>query len=168
MGTLNAFYVKTSSDSVIAAIRTGFPSATVKPRDGFVGYILPNRIPGPPIELVQLSVDFSTDVIWLSFQSAVDAFAFHHWRAGQALRSLVYGYKEERIWERVEGEAESWEREAFFSPYPAKMVVSENERRRWERICREAVLLPGQFEPCISSRESARKAAEYYHFPGWS
>jgi hypothetical protein len=154
MGTLNAFYVKTSSDSVITAIRARFPSATVEPGDGFVGFIMPVNTPQPPATaLVQLSVDFSTDVIWLSFQSVVDAFEFHHWRGGQALRSLVYGcYKEERMWERVEGEAEPWEREAFFSPYPAKMVVLENARREQERICREAVLLPGRFEPGISAR----------------
>jgi hypothetical protein len=125
----------------------------------------------PSAILVQLSVDLGTDVIWLSFQSVVDAFEFHHWRAGQTLRSLVFGcYKEERTWERVTGEQEPWEREAFFSArsLTRPWYGTEDEKRERDRIWRDAELLPGRIEPSISARESARKVAEHYHFPGWS
>ena len=128
----------------------------------------------PPVDdLAGLSADLATDVIWLSFQSVVDAFEFHHWRAGTILRALVFGcYEEERTWERVEGEAEAWEREAFFDPkalrHPLEYAKTDDEKRELERIWRDAELLPGRTEPSIDARESARKAAEHYHFPGWS
>ena len=169
MGTQNSFYVRTSDDSIIAEIRTRFSVTDVELGGDFVGFILsPHAYDPPSSSLVQLSSDLRTDVIWLSFQSVVDAFEFLHWRSGHALRCLVYGCQEQGIWERVEGQTEPWEREAFFRPYSPKLVMPEEERREWERICREALLLPGQFEPRIDARESARKAAEFYHFPGWS
>jgi hypothetical protein len=169
MGTLNAFYVRANGDSTLAAIRKQFAKAEIESGLDFIGVTLATDVAAPPIgQLSELSSSLATDVFWLSFQSVVDAFEFHHWRAGQALRSLVYGCREQGIWECVEGQMEAWEREAFFRPYSPKLVVPEDQRRERERICREAVLLPGRFEPCINARESARKAAEYYHFPGWS
>ena len=45
---------------------------------------------------------------------------------------------------------------------------TDEEREEFERIWRVAELLPGRTEPCLDARESARKVAEYYHFPGWS
>lgn len=169
MGTQTSFYVRTRDESVITDICTRFSVAVVEDGDDFTGFILPNGPDDPPCEaLARLSSNLNTEVIWLSFQSVVDAFEFHHWRAGQKLRSLIYGCRAERTWESVEGQEEAWERAAFFRPYSAKLKIPEDQRRERERICREAVLSPGEFEPCIDARESAREAAEYYRFPGWS
>jgi hypothetical protein len=100
-------------------------------------------------------------------------FEFHHWRAGASLRSLVFGcYKEERTWERVEGEQEPWEQNALFDPNGLKSVLeyakTDQEKRDFERIWREAELLPGRTEPSLDSRDAAWKVAEHFKFPGWS
>jgi FAD/FMN-containing dehydrogenase len=174
MGTWNAFYVRNSGDSTASAIRRKFPAAKFESGQEFVGVVLTNDAFEPPADkLAELSSDLATDVIWLSFQSVVDAFEFHHWRGGTAVRSLVFGcYRDERTWERVEGEAEPWERSVFFDPktlrYPLEYAATDEEKREFERIWREAELLPGRTEPSLDSCESAHKVAEYYHFPGWS
>jgi hypothetical protein len=166
MGTMIAFYVRATEDSVVADVCARFPVAKVEPGNSFVGFLLSDHN-SPREALAQLSADLGTDVIWLSFQSVVDAFEFHHWHSGQALRSLIYGCQEQGIWECVEGQTEPWEREAYFRPYSPKLIIPDDQRRERERICREAVLLAGLFEPYIDARESARKVAEFYHFPGW-
>jgi hypothetical protein len=94
-----------------------------------------------------LSSDFSTDVIWLRFDSGTESFEFHHWRAGAALRILVFGSYEERTWERVEGTAEPWERKALFDPRNLQSALEDvrddAQRQELERIWREAELVPG-------------------------
>lgn len=81
----------------------------------------------------------------MGFQSAVDAFQFHHWQEGKHLRALVYGcFKEERAWERVEGTPEAWE---------------------LERIWKEAKIEPGMTQPRLNSRRCAHKIARIYGFP---
>ena len=79
-------------------------------------------------------------------------------------------FAEERTWERAEGTPEPWEREAFFPPraLTRPWLGTAEEKRERERIWREAELLPGRAQPSIDARESARKAAEHYGFPGWS
>jgi hypothetical protein len=172
MGTLNAFYVRSNGGSANASIREKFPKAEIESGQDFVGVTLADDVALPPIDqLLEMSSALETDVMWLSFQSVVDAFEFHHWRAGQSLRTLVYGcYKEERTWERIEGTPEPWEREAFFPPraLTRPWFGTDDEKRERERIWREAELLPGRAEPSLNSRECARKVAEYYGLPGWS
>src|SRR6266446_7866842 len=110
MGTWNTFYVKTpaENETLDFIIRTRFPVARIDPGALFTGVVFPPEQHQPPQQdLAEISSRLNTDVIWLSFQSVVDAFEFHHWRAGDLLRSLVFGcYKEERTWETVSGEPE--------------------------------------------------------------
>jgi hypothetical protein len=108
----------------------------------------------------------------LSFQSVVDAFQFHHWRAGKHLRSLVYGcFVEERTWERAQGTPEPWEREVFFSPSELqrtlKYLESDNAKGELERIWRDGEIQSGRTEPALDARECARKVAEHFHLSGW-
>src|SRR5258708_14187 len=137
MGTLNAFYIRSSSRSASAAVREKFPNGEIESGQDFVGATLADDVASPPIDqLLELSSALGMDVIWLSFQSVVDAFEYHHWHAGQSLRTLVYGcYKEERTWERIEGVPEPWEREAFF---PQRALTrpwfgTEDDKRERER-----------------------------------
>jgi len=174
MGTWNAFYVRNSGDSTASAIRRKFPGAKFESGQEFVGVVLTNDASEPPAdELAELSSDLATDVIWLSFQSALDGFQFHHWRSGQCVRSLVYGcFEQERTWERVEGAAEPWERDAFFRSSDLEIetrhAADAGARREIERIFREADLAPGRVTPSLNARECAWKVAEHYRLPGWS
>jgi hypothetical protein len=173
MGTFNAFYVKAKADehTATAAIRARFPRAEMDSSPEFVGIAMPDdAFEAPERDLKELSFELKTDVIWLSLQSAVDAFQFHHWRAGKQLRSLVFGcFVEERTWERVEGEAEPWERDVFFDPraleIPLEFATTEDEKDELRRIWQSAELLPGRTEPSLASKECAHKIARFFHFP---
>ena len=175
MGTWNVLYVRSNGDSTTSAIRKIFPGAKLESGRDFVGVTLASDDYGSPTcELAKLSTDFGTDIIWLSFQRVVDAFQFRHWRAGMLVRSLVFGCygDEEWTWTEADGQPEPWERAAFFDPKALgirlKCAASDEEKRELERIWREAELLPDRAEPSIDARDCAWKAAEYYHFPGWS
>jgi hypothetical protein len=175
MGTLNAVYVRANGASIEAAVRKIFPTATIEAGQGFTGFILANDTFEPPHDdLCNLSEEFGTDVIWLSFQSVVDAFQFHHWHEGSLLRSLVYGCygDEERTWNQVDGDPETWEGAALFDPEGLKIslkyVQSDDEKRELERIWQEEELVPDRNEPIIDARETARKVARFYDLPGWS
>lgn len=172
MGISIAFYVRNKGESMTSAISEKFPSAQVEVGSEFIRVPLEDNAFEPPADrLSELSSFLNTDVIWLSFQSTVDAFEFHHWREGTILRSLIFGcYKEERTWERVDGQPEPWEREAFFSEKALGFELKYADAGRKEelrRIWREAELLPGMTEPNIDSRDAAWKVAEHYNFPGW-
>jgi hypothetical protein len=179
MATLNAFYVRAATDeaAVAAAIRAKFRHAKVQTGAPFWGVEFHNdEYAAPERDLMELSSRLKTDVLWLSFQSAVDAFQFHHWRAGEHFRSLVYGcFTQERTWERAEGTPEPWEREVFFDREQLEHLLedmdefgeSEDEKREVERIWRDAEIRPGQTEPSLIARKCARKVAEHFHLPGW-
>ncbi len=173
MGTWNAFYVKAQkdNDTTTAATRESFPDAEIEASSQFVGVRMPDdAFEAPESDLSALSSRLGTDVIWLGFQSTVDAFQFHHWQAGEHVRALVYGcFEEERTWERADGQPEPWERAVFFSPKELASTVrhiqDESERQEMERIWREGGILPGRFAPGLDSRDCAHQIAAHYGFP---
>jgi hypothetical protein len=163
MGTLNALYLRADDGSFVRAeLSQGLAHEQVIPeshpaRIGFQSkrtqQFTREAQPAPRVptaRLEGLSRESDSDVIWLSFQSVVDAFGYAHWRSGVCLRELVYGYeKEERTWERVHGEAEPWEREALFGGGP------------------QVSFGPGDTEPQLDARETARAVADHFDLPGW-
>lgn len=168
MGTLNAFYVR-GDQSAAGAIREAFPKAALMSTPGFIGVEMRALDFEPPeAKLADLSARLHTDVIWLGFQSTVDAFLFFHWQDGQMVRALVYGANEdERTWERVEGEPEEWERPIFFSEEELEIAIGEeaDDAEEVRRIWRTAEILPGRTLPSLDSRECARQIAQHYGLP---
>ena|SRR2546421_6394050 len=173
MGTLNAIYVRAADAQTVAALIAEQPTAYTEPGTDF--FAIDRSIDDfrcPERQLAEISARLDTDVIWLSFQSVVDAFQFYHWRAGHHLRSLIYGsFEQERTWERVEGTSEIWERQALFEAsrleIGLKYARDAAEERELQRIYRDLELTAGSTEPSINARESARKVAECYRLPGW-
>jgi hypothetical protein len=184
MASFEAFYIRrvTDESAVAAAIRERFRRVKIQPGDPFWevqlyrtlwSWARPAKL--RKRDLMELSSRLKTDVLWLSFQSVVDAFEFHHWRDGERLRSLVYGEMVQGIWERAEGTPEPWERQVFFDPAELKERLEDmgecgesgDEKREMERIWRDAEIRPGQAEPMLDARECAQKVAKYFHFPGW-
>lgn len=171
MSTFNAFYIRANEKATLASVREGFDKLAVEQHRDFIGVLLPETASqAPEPMLARLSVMFDTDVIWLSFQSAMDCFAYHHWRAGDHIRSLVFGvYGEERTWDRADGTPEPWERDALFHPkqLPFALENAENDEQRQsiERIYREALVEPGQTEPSLYAKGCAVAIATYYGFP---
>ena len=173
MGTLNAIYIRAADRSAASAIAAEFADAYTEPGTQFYAVDQPSdRFRCPEAELAALSERLNTGVIWLSFQSAVDAFQFHHWRGGKHLRSLVYGcFDEERTWERVEGRAEPWEDAILFDRHQLvhalQYIEDEGERLAVESIYRDRRIMPGHTEPSLDAREIARRVARFFHLPGW-
>jgi hypothetical protein len=171
MGTLNAIYVRATEQQCVI-LRAEYPTASTEPGLDFQVIEQPRTAFEPPEDaLSALSARLDTDVLWLTFQSAADAFRFHHWRGGKQLRALVYGYVEQHLWERIEGEPQPWEREAFFDPErlaDALEYVNKKEAAELKRIWRNEELVVGRTTPLIAAREAARSVAEFYRLPGWS
>lgn len=172
MGTLYAIYVRASDPATIDALLSEYPGAYTEPGMQFHAIDDPPCGYSPPEpELRDLSLRLATDVLWLLFQSVVDAFEYHHWHAGAQLRSLVFGcHGQERTWERCAGQPEPWEREAMFDRGDLALWMegaTEAEKREYKRIWNDASLAPGQTVPCLDAREAARKVAEYFRLPGW-
>ena len=177
MGGWTGFYICTTDKSAVEAIRKTFPAAIsgqpvkIEPDKDFIRVDLgPYNSEAPSANLAKLSSDFGADVIWLRFHDATETFEFHHWGAGKLLRSLVFGcYEKERTWERVEGTAEPWEREAIFDSRNLRWALedakSNEEKQELERIWREAEVIPGRTEPGLSSEYCMEKVQQYYHFP---
>ena len=174
MGTWNAFYVRLKTNDVIAAVRRLFPTAAIESSAEYLGVQLgDDDFEAPEVALADLSARFDTDVMWLGFQSAVDAFQFHHWRSGRAMRNLVYGcFAEERTWERAEGESEPWERAVLFGQeeltHCLKYAGDDDQRDELRRIWRDAEILPGKMEPGLDSRGCVHMIAKHYGLPHYS
>jgi hypothetical protein len=171
MGTLNAIYVRATEQQRLV-LRKEYPRAKTERGLDFFVIEQPRTAFNPPEdELAALSARLDTDVLWITYQSAADAFAFHHWRSGKHLRSLVYGYVEQFVWERVEGAPEQWERDAFFDPRrlaDALEGASPKEATELRRIWREGELVVGRNVPTIAAWDAAHAVAEHYRLPGWS
>ena len=174
MGTLNAFYVRIDRPQSLGLLFERFPEAYIEHGMEYYAVDLPaNHFAVPTAILVELSNQLETSVIWLQFQSAVDAFHYRHWKCGELVRGLVYGcFELERTWEGVEGASESWEKAALFDLEELEFLLEdpqdEAEEARFRRIWREELLEVGSDSPMVDSRETARKVAEYYRLPGWS
>jgi hypothetical protein len=172
MGTLNAIYVRATQGAKDAGFLESSPTAVTEPGLEFFVIEQPRTTFFPPeAELARGSARWNTDVLWLTFQSTPAAFRFHHWAGGRQVRWLVYGYDKQGMWERVEGEPEPWEREAFFDPDALTALLenaSRTEATALKRFWHEAKVAAGRTFPTISAREAARSLAAYYGLPGWS
>ena len=173
MGTWNAFYVRGTSSEISEAIRKTHPDAMIAASAKFIGVALDSGDYTPPEqELSELSARLHTDVFWLSFQSVVDAFQFHHWLNGEHLRALVYGcYEEERTWERAEGTTEPWERTIFFPEERLEWALEDaapREQAKLKRIWRERRVSAGSVQPMLDSRACAHEIAAFYGLPHYA
>jgi hypothetical protein len=170
MGTFNAFYVRklAAEDATRTAILSLYPEARIQKLPDFFGAILSDDDTEPPEQrLAELSAKIATDVIWLGYQTTAVSFIFHHWRAGEQLRALWYGCASEGTWDRVEGQAEPWEAEEFWSKDGLEAALEyaegEAESRKLRRLWKERVIHKGQSQPAAGSDDSVRAVMEHYN-----
>jgi hypothetical protein len=164
MSTFNAFYVRkqATGDSIRAAITSLYPKAEIQVLPEFIGAILYDI---EPLEqkLKDLSATFGTDVIWVLFQTTAESFLFHYWRSGEQLRALC---SNEGVWDQVEGQAEPWEAEEFWSEevFEGALECAETgaERLRLRRLWQERVIRQGQTEPSVSCDSAVHAVMEHY------
>lgn len=180
MGSLKVLYVRRVTDDARSAILAMFPAAVVTNNSVFISAVLDSHEKPPEHDLMVLSARLETDVMWLGFQSVVDVFEYYHWSTGTLLRALVYGcYRQERTWERIEGQPEAWEQAAFFDPEDLALLLNDEdiddedklsgeEKQRLEQFWQAGELVAGETEPVLSARGCALNIATYYQFPGWN
>jgi len=175
VGTMFAMHVGTPKTNELSARLAPYGTVFTESGSEFCAVDLP--IEERPSEkeladLVALSREFDTDVLWLGFSSVSDSFRFHHWQSGQEVRALAFVWsKEQGVWELAEGEPEPWERSAFFLPRTLAIwseEADEAEAKEMRRVWAAAEVRAGGVIPPIDARESARAVAEYYGLPGWS
>ena len=169
MSTYSAFYVRkqAADDSTRAAMLSLYPKAKIQVLPDFMGAILSRDDIQPPEQrLAELSAKSATDVIWVTYQTTAESFVFHHWRSGEQLRALWYGCASEGTWERVEGQAEPWETEEFWTEEALEgsleCAESDSERRKLECLWKEKVIRKGQTEPVVSSEDAVHAVMEHY------
>ena len=171
MSTFNAFYIrKRATDKATrAAILSLYPDACVETFDDFIGALLAaDDLEPPEKKLAALSARLATDVMWVSFQTTAGSFIYHHWLDGKHLRGLVYGVTKEG-WERVDGQAEEWEEEQFWSKESLKMCLkefgsSDAQRRKLKKMWSDRVLIKGSELPVAGDDTAVQAIMEHYGF----
>jgi len=82
------------------------------------------------------------------------------------LRALWYGCANEGTWERVEGEAEPWERDAFWDQESLECLLecaeTDSERERLQKLWKGCVLVKGQTAPVVSSEDAVQDVMAHY------
>jgi hypothetical protein len=175
MGSMNDFFVRKVTDDGITAVRAKFSSAEIKTNSEYIR-VLNATLQEP--DLIELSLCLETDVMWLSYHSITDGLEYYHWQAGKLVRALGYGLYQDRTWERIEGQAEAWERQFFFDPQGlasllddaednAEDRLSDEEKRRLEQFWQAGELVIGENVPILGAQRCAFHIATYYRFPGW-
>jgi hypothetical protein len=176
MSGINQCFVRNVTDEAIAAVRAMFPSSELETNAEFTRVLTATLLEQA---LRELSARLQTDVMWIAYQSVTDFFEYYHWRAGDLFRALVYGHYVERTWERVEGQAEAWEREYFFAPQELAAMIedeqdldeqdrwSEAEIQRLKEFWQAGELVAGERMPMLGAQRCAFHLATYYRFPGW-
>ncbi|MFN7141498.1 MAG: hypothetical protein ACK4UN_19395, partial [Limisphaerales bacterium] len=169
MSTYNAFYVRKQApdDVTRAEILKLYPDAHVETLPDFIGAVLSRNEYTPAEEaLSQLSEKLDTDIIWVGYQTAVEAFVYHHWRVGTQLRALRYGCASEGTWDRVEGEVEPWERDAFWNDGDLdgwlEDAETENERQKLRKLWKDCRLVQGETVPMAGSDAAVEVVMEHY------
>lgn len=169
MSTYNAFYVKKQGDgeAARAAILQLFPDAMIVLPGEYMGGVLSvDDSDVPEQELADVSAKQETDIIWVTYQTTAESFIFHHWRNGSKLRSLWYGCTNEGTWDRVEGEAEPWEAEEFWSDDALEGAIecaeSDADRKKLEALWKDKILSKGQTDPTIGSQSAVHAVMVHY------
>jgi hypothetical protein len=171
MGSSADLYIRCSSDSELAEIRTRYPGVQMD-----VGALFAKAPVSHILRFTRQSVQAVADelcreVIYLSFSSVADSIQFTRCTPGRLHRHLQHGmYVEQSLWEEVEGDPEPWEAAAFF---PATMIRGWDDpqdldrKLRVEELYRRRFVVQGEDDHYIDGRESARAAAHFYGLSGW-
>jgi hypothetical protein len=171
MSTFNAFYIrkKAADKETRAAILSVYPKASIQAFDDFIGGILSSDDVEPPEKkLSALSAKLATDVFWVTYQTTAGSFIYHHWLEGKHLRALMYGCVKEGRWDRVEGQAEDWEEEQFWSKDSLKFCLkeagSEAEKKKLKKLWEDGVLIKGSEMPSAGSDTAVEAIMDHYGF----
>lgn len=175
MGSMKDCFVQKVTDDAITEIRAKFPTPEIQTNSKYI------RVLNTTLreqDLMELSLRLETDVMWLSYHSITDGLEYCHWQAGKLVRALGYGLYQDRIWERIEGQPEAWEREFFFDPEELAFLLDDDEedqedklsgeeKQRLEQFWQAGELLIGENVPILGAQRCAFHIATYYRFPGW-
>jgi|GEM_PF-4816146 hypothetical protein len=156
----------------------------------FVSYGIESRGNGRFVEFFEVAVREEAEAILLLATSALQTdgfhidfgttsghFAYHHWRAGKHLRTIIRGLApggdwcvEPLIWIRVEGEQEPWEKEAFFTARALSCALvdfqgTDEARMSLEQYHKTGRLVQGEREPIFNNSEGVWAIRKHFEFP---
>jgi hypothetical protein len=173
MSTYNALFVrkKGTDKQTRTAMLSVYPKAKLEVSGSFVGGVLSDtEWEASETKLAALSAKLATDVFWVTYQNTVGSFIYHHWHNGVHLRTLMYGCLKEGKWDKVEGQAEPWEKECFWDKESLKMCLeeakSDAERKRITKLWKDGVLIKGSALPVAGDDVAVNAVMEHYEF-GW-
>lgn len=167
---MSRLYVRCpGSGELLERVRGEHPGTCVESPSEFASIPVPDG-EGLDVPVVrEFSGRYGTDVIFLGFSSVTDSFAFTHCVNGRCERHLRFGWnREQGLWEDVAGEAEAWERAAFFAEDQYKWLDPDDpDRAAVEEMHRTGRLSEGEVYPMVDARESARAIAVHYRLTDW-
>jgi len=173
MSTYNAFFVrrKQSEKLTRTAMLSVYPKALLEVSKNYVGGVLSDEEwEASEKKLSALSAKLETDVFWVTYQTTVGSFIYHHWQNSKHLRTLMYGCLKEGRWDRVEGKAEPWEKECFWDEDSLEMNLeeasSDAQRKKLKKLWSDGVLIKGNELPIAGDDTAVNAVMEYYGF-GW-
>ncbi|HDN25724.1 MAG TPA: hypothetical protein ENG03_01245 [Thioploca sp.] len=156
MATMNAIYVKCTSVSY-SDVQTLNPVCSEVNND-WLGFILPSKRDVSDDLIAALSKKYECEVVFLSFQTVVDAFQYLYDKNGEQIRKLIYGCSEqERTWEQSNGATQPWET-CLFDPdelTDSLEFAEESEREQLVQIWEEKRIEPGSYYPSVDAKQTA-------------
>jgi hypothetical protein len=173
MSTYNAFFVRTNGKDkqTRTAMLSVYPKAKLEVSGSFVGGVLSDtEWEASETKLAALSAKLATDVFWVTYQNTAGSFIYHHWHNSLHLRTLMYGCLKDGKWDRVEGQAEPWEKECFWDKESLKMCLKEAKsdaaRKKLTKLWNDGVLIKGSALPVAGDDVAVHAVMEHYGF-GW-
>lgn len=169
---MNAVYLQKPLTMPLPQVTTTLHAESHCENQDYSGFILATNHFQVDFDVMSsLSNSHQGDLLWLTFQSVVDAFQYHRWREGELMRSLVYGcFAEERTWESIAGKPDAWESQVLFSQEALSSALSsadDDEKPSIQQMWQSERLKEGEVEPALDARETCRTIGDYYGLPGW-
>lgn len=114
----------------------------------------------------RISGKLEIEVITLQVQTTADAFLYSRFIDGREVRRLVYGEKEEGMWEDVGGEPEDWETTIIFNG--GKVPEHCGDDPEACEIYEKMIIEEGAFYPSLNTSFATIDLAEALNLPGFT
>lgn len=169
MGSWAGLLVRCTNEESFNAFRARYPTALRVESSSFAV----SRIDGTkrvhPVEVDALSADLDAEVILLVYTSVTESIQYTRSVRGLSARHLQCGmWREQGVWEAVEGTPEPWEREAFYGSVDLEEMLEFVEEAQYDE-CRAMAaagrLVMGLDFPRIDVCHAADVIAGHYQLP---
>jgi hypothetical protein len=123
-----------------------------------------------PLYAPEISAGLRTEVICLYGQTVVDAYGYWHYCDGVLKRCLIYGFREQGVWDRAIGTADVWEDKILFNMERFADFIEdspEDEVAKYQEIWRTREIQRGSAYPMMNNFDVKAMGLEL-KLPGFS